>query len=166
MKKKESMFSVVKEIRDMLKLIIKMSVSPLPSVDVKEKKNNRFVKNEDGTVLDKSTGLIWGKTFDKSMPWADAIKACKELSLGGHKDWRLPTVNELFSLVDRKKYKPAIDTEFFPDTKSDWYWTSEELADDSGFAWIVVFGYGFVGYGDKTGYNYVRPVRSGQRLIF
>ena len=158
MAKKDTVLSVAQEIRDMMKETKKNSVKTV----VVAKEDARFVKNTDDSVLDTQTGLIWGPTLSKQMSWADALKACKDFDLGGHKDWRLPTVNELFSLVDRKRYNPAIDKDFFPDTKSSWYWTCEKRADDADYAWIVGFGGGYV-FGDyKVGEYYVRPCRSSQ----
>lgn len=157
MAKKETLLSVAKEIRDVL-----VTNSTLNKIvkGVKDMKS-RFTKNDNGAVID-ATGLMWGPTFPKQMGWAEAEKACKELKLGDHQDWRLPTVNELFSLVDRKKHNPAIDTSFFPDTKSSWYWTSETYADSSGFAWFVSFYDGYVTSDGKSSEYYVRPVRSSQ----
>ena len=132
-------------------------------VSVIEKlESDRFVKNSDGSVLDKSTGLTWAPTLDKEMTFADAEKACKELTLGGHKDWRLPTVKELISLVDYDTRDPAIDKRFFPDIKSSWYWSGSPLAGGSGSAWVVGFNGGNVGYGNKGIASCVRPVRSSQ----
>jgi hypothetical protein len=89
----------------------------------------RFVKNLNGTVTDNLLKVVWGPTLSERMTWDASVKACKKLNLSGKKGWRLPTVNELFSLVDRSKRNPAIDSESFPDTKTDdWYWTSEPLA--------------------------------------
>jgi hypothetical protein len=134
----------------------------------------RFIDNGDGTIIDKSTGLIWVKNphtdlldkFKKEMKWQNAIDACKELDFVGHKDWRLPTVEELRSIVDyargAKDNEPAIDTKFFPDTKCSWYWTSTPCAWDSGCAWYVYFYYGIAGNFNKGYYFYVRPVRSSQ----
>jgi len=121
-------------------------------------KKVRFVKNEDGTVKDKLLKVVWGKTLPERMTWEKAKEACEKLGKG----WRLPTVNELFSLVDRSKYSPAIDKDMFPDTQSSYYWTSETYAGNGYYAWIVTFYDGYVFYGDKTNVYYVRPVRSGQ----
>jgi hypothetical protein len=118
----------------------------------------RFVKNEDGTVKDKLLKVVWGKTFPEKMTWQVAKEACEKLGKG----WRLPTVNELFSLIDRSKYDPAIDKDMFPNTQSSYYWTSETCAYYSVYAWMVNFNDGYV-YGGKKSYGYhVRPVRSGQ----
>lgn len=123
----------------------------------------RFVNNFDGTVTDNLLKVVWGPTLSEKMTWADAAKACNKLSLSGKKEWRLPTVNELFSLVDRSRRNPAINTEFFGNTKTDdWYWTSEPLAGFSSNAWIVSFGSGVVDNYNKGVTDYVRPVRSSQ----
>lgn len=133
----------------------------------------RFIDNGDGTVTDTKSGLIWVKNphtdlsdkFKERFNWRDAIQACKDLDFAGHKDWRLPTVEELRELVDYTRAAgddPAIDTTFFPDTKTSWYWTITEVAWDAGSAWYVNFGYGNVGTDSKGYGNYVRPVRLSQ----
>ncbi len=123
-------------------------------------KETRFVKNSDGTVTDNLLKVMWGPTLPEYLNFSKAEKACKDCNFAGYKDWRLPTVNELFSLVDRYKYGPAINTEIFPDTKSDWYWTSEAYVGLSGYGWVVYFYYGDVSYYYRNSYYYVRPVRN------
>jgi hypothetical protein len=133
----------------------------------------RFIDNNDGTIKDTKSGLIWVKNphtdlpdkFKGSMIWKDAIQACKDLKFAGKKDWRLPTVEELRELVDYTRGKgdePAIDTKFFPDTKTSWYWTATPCAWDAGSAWCVYFGHGNVDWYGKDSVIYVRPVRSSQ----
>jgi hypothetical protein len=134
---------------------------------------SRFVDNGNGTVTDISTGLMWIKNPHTDLPerlkgtlaWQNAIDACKELDFAGKKDWRLPTVEELRSLVDYTRGKgdePAIDTAIFPDTKTSWYWTSTPCAWSSDNAWCVVFSSGFVSSGSKDSSGSVRPVRSSK----
>ena len=101
----------------------------------------RFIKQNDGTtVLDTTTGLEW--TADaistSSMDWEDAKKAVADAKVAGHTDWRLPTIQELLSLVDYERRDPAINTDFFT-CKSSYYWTSTSVASSSGFAWLVHF---------------------------
>lgn len=123
----------------------------------------RFVDNGDDTITDPVTGLMWSKATlsKKCVTQKTAEKTCNELELAGHKDWRLPTIAELFTLVDHTRHGPAIDTSAFPDTKSDWYWSSTLCAWSSGHAWIVSFSDGFVGSVSR-GYNhgFVRAVRA------
>jgi len=64
----------------------------------------RWSVREDGTVLDAKTRLLWTQvatkqtTFDKDT-WAQANAYCSSLNLSGYSDWRLPTVNDLRSLL-------------------------------------------------------------------
>ena len=56
--------------------------------------------------------------------------------------WRLPTIQELLSIVDYKKCNPATNLEGI---KSDTYWTSSHIVSNPSSVWIVVFedGYGY-----------------------
>ncbi len=62
---------------------------------------NLFVDNEDQTISDKATGLMWQQS-DDGMPrnWEDALGYCANLNLAEYEDWRLPNAKELQSLVD------------------------------------------------------------------
>ena len=99
-------------------------------------------------VLQESAGLMW--TSDdasaKALDYDDAVKAVASMAaagFGGFNDWRLPTVEELFFLADRSRCNPAIDTDFFPKTKSDCYWSSSPDASvPADYAWVVGFYYG------------------------
>ena len=110
------------------------------------------------------TQLEWSATLcnGKNVDYATAEKACAALGEG----WRLPTRQELESILDLTRHKPAIDTARFPDTKSDWYWTSTPYAWSPDFAWFVCFGYGNVDdvLRDSNGccVRAVRSVPSGQ----
>ena len=117
-------------------------------------------------VLDNEHGLMWAVAYATKKPTTQpkAVAAAAKLDLLGHADWRLPTVEELFALADRTKHDPAIDTDFFPGTKSDWHWSSTPWAGSPGsYAWSVSFLNGYAGY-DPHGYGgFVRAVRSVAR---
>jgi Protein of unknown function (DUF1566) len=116
-------------------------------------------------VLDNTTGLIWTVEETKGMPWKKAQAAVKKLDTAGFKDWRLPTVEELFLLADRTKHSPAIDTAFFPKCKSDWYWTSTPAAYSPGdYAWVVDFDGGGAGWLGQGHDFCVRAVRASQTI--
>lgn len=113
-------------------------------------------------VLDTRTNLMWAVEVQKRMTYAKALEAPKKLAIAGFKDWRLPTVEELFLLADRTRRDPAIDTDFFPDTPSDWFWTSTPASSPSGYAWFVSFYYGSSNWTVQNSEFPVRAVRAGQ----
>ena len=104
--------------------------------------------------------LEWSNTLldGESVTFQEAEEAVAELGEG----WRLPTREELQSILDLSRHDPAIDTGLFPDTKSCAYWTSTPCAWNTSARWVVYFGYGSVG-GSHHNYDAcVRAVRAGQ----
>jgi serine/threonine-protein kinase len=63
----------------------------------------RFIDNGDGTVTDRETDLVWQKEqAPERMTWPEAklyIQRLNEESFAGHSDWRLPTSDELSTLI-------------------------------------------------------------------
>ncbi|MDP0496383.1 MAG: DUF1566 domain-containing protein [Verrucomicrobiota bacterium JB024] len=120
----------------------------------------RFTDNGDDTVTDNTTGLVWTKkTVAEDVTHEQAVAAVAALGEG----FRLPTVQELFGLVDHTTCRPAIDGEAFPDTRCDIYWTSTPWAANPDAAvWCVDFGYGFVLDCHRDFDGCVRAVRPGQ----
>jgi hypothetical protein len=129
---------------------------PMPNgqVDVATGAPNResYTDNGDSTVTDNVTALMWQKTAPTtSMTQAAAVAYCPTLTLGGHNDWRLPTLIELLSLVDSSTSEPAINVTYFPGAPDSAFWTSTLYAAASayglpaGAAWHVSFGDGSAG---------------------
>ena len=81
------------------------------------------------------------------------------MGLCGHSDWRLPTLDELVSIVDYGKLNPRIDTDYFPNTSGSSHWTSSTLPFGSAFQ--VEFGNSnsSVSSNSKPNANRVRLVR-------
>lgn len=92
---------------------------------------------------------------DEPMTWDEAMEYAKKQDIG----WRLPTIQELFSIVDYEQHNPAINKGIFSGTNSSGYWSSTTLARNTSFAWYVVFYSGYVNSDYKTGKYYVRLVR-------
>ena len=92
----------------------------------------------------------------------DFINALNSAHFGGYSDWRLPTINELDSIVNNDIYNPAINTTYFPNTVSSDYWSSTTYAPNTFVAWGVYFGYGNDSPSAKDDSYYVRAVRGGQ----
>jgi hypothetical protein len=77
--------------------------------------------NGDGTVTDLNTGLMWVQARGNKMSWDSAFLMAGECTQGGYTDWRVPTIKELYSLINfNGKSAPLasnciayIDTSFF-----------------------------------------------------
>lgn len=86
--------------------------------------------NNDNTITDSATGLMWQKTEGgQKLSWEIALSYCADLSIGNQSDWRLPNIKELESIADYTKTDPGIDTTYFPDVPgstgdSKAYWSS------------------------------------------
>ena len=122
----------------------------------------RFTVDGD-TVRDAKTGLIWtrGTLPGGRRNWADAKKVAAECRAGGFTEWRLPTIQELLSIVDYERSEPAIDPAF--QCESAWYWTSTPAASSpSVFAWGVSSDYGYSFWYGQNFEGFVRAVRPGQ----
>ncbi len=72
-----------------------------------------FKVQDDGTVIDANTGLIWQQAQNNTRATLqEARHACSDLVLAGKDDWRLPTIQELFSIADMSG---STGTRFFLD---------------------------------------------------
>jgi hypothetical protein len=62
-------------------------------------------------VLDKQTGLTWARNVNianVAKPWQEAVKFCQNLEIGNQKGWRLPTKEELITVLDTSQGGPAL----------------------------------------------------------
>ncbi|MBE0473845.1 DUF1566 domain-containing protein [Rhodoferax sp.] len=130
----------------------------------------RYSYSTDGAeVTDSKTGLIWqrcsaGQSWDGSTCNGTAATYTHEAALSYAKTqaqagWRLPNVKELFSITDKTRSNPAIDVTAFPATPPSWYWSASPYAGDAADAWLVLFYYGGISYGNRGDLNRVRLVR-------
>jgi GTPase Era involved in 16S rRNA processing len=128
----------------------------------------------DGRVLDTMTNLQWmrcalGQTWDgktcvgeaAKFNWNDLNKVASKKRYAGHNDWRLPTIDELKTLVVVGQ-KPTIDQQAFSNTPSSWFWSGSPGASNSCSAWYVSFFNGDAYYGYRNSGSHVRLVRGGQ----
>jgi hypothetical protein len=102
-----------------------------------------YTDNGDGTVSDNVTGLMWTQTVDRNgdgkidtadkLTLGKAVESVGSVSVGGYTDWRLPTIKELYSLIDFNGVDPIIE--------------GTDTSDLTPFIDTRTFGYG---YGDTT----------------
>lgn len=107
---------------------------------------------------------MWERVPDMStMDWYDAILYSYQRYLGGRMGWRLPTVEELASLVDPNEGPPTLPKDHpFINVQSSSYWSSTTFAEATTDAWRVDFSNGVVSDGNKSANRYVWCVRGGQ----
>lgn len=123
---------------------------------------NEFRDNGNGTVSDHVTGLMWQKAGSQTyMPYKDVEHHISEINRGrfaGYRDWRLPTGEELISLLEPEKQSNGLYIDPIFDGKQCWCWSSDRHF--SGSAWHVHFDRGYVHHYDIDDSFYVRAVRS------
>jgi hypothetical protein len=120
-----------------------------------------YVIQNDGTVYDTKTGLVWQQSpTGGGMTWNAAVNFCNSAANGSLPGcgWRLPSVKELQSLVDDSRSNPAIEIKAFPIVDSSEYWTST-VAKNNAQAWTVAFFYGLSNTLDFTTHNSALCVR-------
>ncbi len=131
------------------------------------KPGTRYVLQGD-TIYDRKTDLTWQRcTYGQHWrevgecqgePRRLTFDDANKLKLGG---WRLPTLDELNSIVVRGR-KPSIDATLFPNTPPLYYWATDNR--DNSFAWYVFFENGVANhyFPPRTNKDLARLVRSGK----
>jgi hypothetical protein len=115
---------------------------------------SQFVLSSDGIVEDTTNGLMWmrcshGQIWNTasltctgspaSVTWQDALQLSPLIDAGGFNDWRLPSVKELATLVEKRCVDPAVNATVFPATSPENYWTATTVSGDHASAWAMAF---------------------------
>jgi hypothetical protein len=134
---------------------------------------SKFTVNENGTVTDKKMKLMWmqcsigqsgsdcsgaGETFTYEHSLQQA-KIINETGFANFKDWHVPTLKELTSMVDLTCGQPVLNTTAFPNVPKGWFWTSSPHNSNVYYAWMVYYEHAKHHTDVKYGMNYVRLVR-------
>jgi len=117
--------------------------------------------NKSNVVLDKKNAIYWQDDLasqENSQDWDDAVEYCHKLVLNSMNNWRLPTFNELLSIVDYSRVDPAINP-VFEYVNEDTYWTSVDFSATSSRAWTIDFRTGKSYYSYKTTNHTIRCVK-------
>ena len=146
-----------------------------------------YLDNGDGTVTDLNTGLMWQEdpnNFDK-VSWDDAMANAATVTSGSYNDWRVPTIKELYSLMDfsgkdpsgwggtdTSELTPFIDTNYFGFEYGDvqgervidsQYWSSNEYVSTTMNGDHTVFG---VNFADGRIKGYGTSLHGSDKLAF
>jgi hypothetical protein len=119
--------------------------------------SERFIHHE-GYVMDRQRDVLWQDSNESAQVkkgWIEAKNYCANLEIGGIRRWRLPTEEELLSIVDFTVIDPAIYSTF-RSVVSDDYWTADRHGDK---AQSVYFGSGCTNAEKIDKRLYVRCVR-------
>lgn len=131
--------------------------------------NNLYSWSTSGTAPDGTAFTDFLGTLNNGVSThgyaTDPITGC----FTNHCDWRLPSISELWGIVDRAApgcldypYPPCIDPAFGPVQSWGIYWSATTYdAGDPGIALLVSFYVGTAYYDAKTSNDYVRAVRGG-----
>ena len=141
----------------------------------------RYTDNGDGTVTDRSSGLMWmrcalGQSWTGSTcvgepatyTWQSAQGAASTLNASGgyasHADWRMPHIPELAMIVERQCANPRINLSVFPATPPSYFWTATgrrgKGMDAEGY--LLSFGAEGAGHDAKEVLHFARLVRTGK----
>jgi hypothetical protein len=118
-----------------------------------------------GTAVDHSRGACKGAASTFSLAGARQFQEKANAGAGrdAAPDWRLPTMQELASIVEEACQIPAINTAVFPDTPVTWFWADSQKAVSTGLGnvWGIGFGFGgnYVGRNDRGAVRLVRGAR-------
>ncbi|WP_294891836.1 MULTISPECIES: DUF1566 domain-containing protein [unclassified Sulfuricurvum] len=117
-----------------------------------------YILTAEGTK-DRRSGLLWHTldATDKRAKYTfdQADEMCENLTLHG-RNWRLPTLEELYGIVDYSRFRPTVEMKYFGPMMHRYYWTSDSLNDAEGY--VVGFKLGSVATVSKKEEAYARCV--------
>ena len=131
---------------------------------------NVFVDNKDGTVTDKVTGLMWQKSGSSgALENRAAISYLEQLKgqrFAGHFDWRLPTIEELASLLERTRNEGVYLDSVFDSRQASCWSADKGEGVNQGYlgAWIVNFVQGQILKADFARYYRLEQSGGGGQL--
>lgn len=126
------------------------------------------VKTDDAGFHDKDNTYRWGGITHQGSnygtyynDWDSLVNGSNSSDFCGYNDWRIPTTQELMSIVDNGRFNPSIDTDYFNNTQNLFYWSASPNSINSSYAWGVGFDFGSShdGTQDRSLSHAVRLVR-------
>ncbi len=120
-----------------------------------------FQKQPDGSVIDRRSDIVWEPLGDTKrrnlkLPFEEAEEYCES------RGWRLPSVDELYGIVNFNYVKPAVNKKIFGPMHLKYYWSDDDFGDDS--AYVVGFSIGSVATSKKSNVSYFRCVKDLEEI--
>ena len=133
---------------------------------------------------DEETGLLWSTKTLNNVSWQEAVDYCENLDFGGFTDWRLPSINELRTIIRNCPNTESTglcgltddcldtaceavnscDCDYLPnneghysklgDDSNVFLWSSSEIANYPDFAWGIDFAQAYVSGRHKNDHSY------------
>lgn len=125
-------------------------------------RNTDAAQNDDNAGALGAASICYGYDEEKAQSFCNTEAFVNRVNAEGYcgfKDWRLPSREELRSIVDYGRHTPAIDTDYFPDTKSSFYWSATSYAASAQHAWAIDFETGHDNHNLRRSGLFVRLVR-------
>ena len=98
------------------------------------RRQDHFIQNSDGTVTDRENGLMWAaRDNGENISWNKADVYCRNLTLAGYQDWRLPTLSELKSLHEVEVASCHAAEERIIKLTSNYLWSSQFKSSSSAY---------------------------------
>jgi len=123
---------------------------------------NRLRECGSGLICDDATGLMWERSgSDQPMTWDEAAAHVRDRNrreAGGNDDWRLPTLEELLSLMERSWGDGGLYVSDLFDAAPRSCWSGDTRGDAR--AWKVNYHLGYAVDAPVEERNWVRAVRS------
>jgi hypothetical protein len=103
-----------------------------------------FTLSDSGdTVIDNNLNKEWqnnNAVGSSRAAWSDVTKYCEDLILDGKDDWRLPYINELYTIVDRNATTTYKSYSIFnTQNLGDGYWGKNSYQPDIAKSWVIYF---------------------------
>ena len=130
-----------------------------PNTPIKPPSEKDFLKDKKQGVKDLLNNILWEPLTKENrtnkLSFEEAEESCEDKSLY-EISWRLPSLDELYSIVNYDYVKPSLNTEIFSNMQKKYYWSEDEFKEEG--AYVVGFSIGSIATSPKSNKSYFRCV--------